>query len=166
MAETRTDWNTRFMALAEFVATWSKDPSTQVGAVIIDERRNVCGLGYNGFPRGVEDTAERYQDRETKYAMIVHSEANAILNAERSVRGGVLYCTKFPCTACAKLIIQAGIKRVITPEISETNAMDIRWAKDTLISQLMLFEAGVITRYLVDGELRLPKVPSTARVGV
>lgn len=157
MAEESGKWSTRFMHLAEHIATWSKDPSTQVGAVIIDERRNVCGLGYNGFPRGVEDTEERYTDRETKYAMIVHSEANAILNAERSVRGGVLFTTKFPCSACAKLIIQAGIKRVITNEPSEANAMDARWAKDCMIARIMLFEAGVIVRYLVGGVLVLPK---------
>lgn len=159
--ELSAKWNVRFMGLARFVAGWSQDPSTQVGAVIVDDRKNVCGIGYNGFPRGVADTEERYQDRETKYALIVHSEANAILNAERPVRGGILFCTKFPCTSCAKLIIQAGIHRVITPEPSETNASDVRWAKDMRTSLDMLVEAGVIARYLTSEGLRLPWVPAS-----
>ena len=74
------NWDKRFLDLAEHVAGWSKDPSTQVGCVIVNDKRVVVGLGYNGFPRGVEDTPERLNDRPTKYLMVQHAEVNAILN--------------------------------------------------------------------------------------
>src|SRR4030095_6132808 len=90
-------WHIRFMELARHVATWSRDPSTQTGSVIVDpETKRVRSMGYNGFPRGVKDTEERYADRPTKYKMIVHCEANALMNADLSVRGCILYTTKFP----------------------------------------------------------------------
>lgn len=138
-------WSLRFMQLAETVATWSKDPSTQVGACIVDnDTRTVLGLGYNGFPRGVADTPERYADRPTKYAMIVHSEANAILNAQgRVLAGSVLYTTKFPCTSCAKLIIQAGIAAVVTMPIDPKSASDQRWLAEHQIAWQMFYEAKV-----------------------
>jgi dCMP deaminase len=119
------------------VAGWSKDPSTKVGAVIVDPRRVVRGMGYNGFPRGVCDTPERYADRPTKYKLVVHAEANAILNATGDVRGCVLYCTWHPCSACAALIAQAGIAEVRCP------APDPRWAEDGAFARMILDEAGV-----------------------
>src|SRR5580704_9582280 len=110
------EWHTRFLQFAQMVASWSKDPSTKVGACIVDSHRRILGTGYNGFPRGVEDTLARYADRPVKYAMVVHAEANAILNALGSVEGATLYCNiGMPCSDCAKLIIQAGIKRVVCP---------------------------------------------------
>jgi dCMP deaminase len=137
-----TNWTQRFMELAAHIATWSKDPSTKVGAVIVDKKRRVIGLGYNGFPRGVSDSKDRYEHRPTKYKLVVHSEANAILNANanRSVEGCTLYTTKFPCTDCTKLIIQSGIAEVVTPVAPEG---DRAWTEDAEVSKVMMLEAEV-----------------------
>jgi dCMP deaminase len=108
-------WHKRFMDLAEHVAQWSKDPSTKVGAVLVNYNRIVIGVGYNGFPRGVEDTEERYADRPTKYALVVHAEMNAIANATESVKGSTLYVTLAPCNECMKMIAQHGITTIFSP---------------------------------------------------
>ena len=90
-------WDQRFLELAKLVSTWSKDPSTKVGAVIAHDRK-IISVGYNGFPEGVLDTAERYYDRETKYKYMVHAERNALLFANTSVKGMTLYTYPFmPC---------------------------------------------------------------------
>ena len=109
-----TDWNQRFMDLAYHVAGWSKDPSTKVGAVIVNEKEQVLSMGYNGFPRGVYDCEERYNDRPTKLLFVAHAERNALDNTYTDVNGATLYSTLFPCSDCAKGIIQRGIKRVVT----------------------------------------------------
>lgn len=132
-------WDARFMALAAHVADWSKDPSTKVGAVIVDSMRVVRGIGYNGFPRGVDDDIERYANKPTKYKMIVHSEANAILNANASVNSCAMYTTKFPCSECAKLIIQSGICQVFAPAPTGSGP----WVEDAKFSFTMFKEAGV-----------------------
>lgn len=132
-------WDERFVVLAEHIAQWSKDPSTKVGAVLVDDQRRVVGHGYNGFPRGVADTPERYADREIKYKMVVHAEANAILNAAVATKGCTLYSTFFPCPGCASLLIQSGIVRVI----SRRSPSDDRWAEQQKISETMFAEAGI-----------------------
>lgn len=132
-------WDRRFLDLAEHISKWSKDPSTQVGAVIVDNKRRIVGLGYNGFPAGVEDTEERYFDREVKYSMVVHAEVNAILNAVREVKDCSLYVSPlFTCNECAKLIIQSGISRVVA--IDERTD---RWNSKHEVSKKMFSEAGV-----------------------
>ena len=109
------DWDTRFLNLAEHISKWSKDPSTKVGAVIVDTNRRIVSTGYNGFPVGVMDSYDRLTDRDTKYEMIIHAEANAILFAHQRMNGMTLYTTPFqPCSRCASLIIQSGISRVIS----------------------------------------------------
>lgn len=143
-----TDWDDRFLSLAEHVAGWSKDPSTKVGAVIANSDRVVHGIGYNGFPRGVGDDQERYDDRPTKYGMVVHAELNAILNAAGAVRGSTLYVWPLPpCNECAKAIIQAGIKRVV---FRSTEATEGRWREQYAVSALMFREAGVEVMELVE----------------
>lgn len=132
-------WDLRFLALAAHVALWSKDPSTQVGAVIVNAKRQVLGLGYNGFPRGVKDTPERYADRAQKYPRVVHAEINARENATSSVEGATLYCTFFPCPRCAASLIQAGIKHVVSMQ----NPSDDRYKEEKEIAQNMFWEAGV-----------------------
>lgn len=109
-----TDWNERFMDLASHVAGWSKDPSTKVGAVIVNDKKQVLSMGYNGFPRGVSDCEERYNDRTTKLLFVAHAERNALDNAYTDVAGATLYSTLYPCSDCAKGIIQRGIKTVVT----------------------------------------------------
>lgn len=143
----KTDWPKRFMALAEHIAQWSKDPSTKVGAVIVNDLdRKVVALGYNGFPRGVEDTPERYADREEKYSRVVHAELNAILNSTVPLDDPhTLYSTLPPCCECAKAIIQSGIGMVVVPgEIKLTDLWESKWQ----VAKEMFSEAGVAVEYV------------------
>ena len=110
-------WDEYFMGLAHLSAMRSKDPSTQVGAVIVSGEHRVVSIGYNGFPNGCSDD-EFPWDREgdfgaTKYPYVVHAELNAILNSKNDLRGCSIYVSLFPCNECAKAIIQSGIKEVI-----------------------------------------------------
>lgn len=135
-------WVQRFFRLANEVASWSKDPSTKVGAVIVGDNKQIISQGYNGFPRGVDDKPERYNNRELKYKMVVHAEMNAILNAlynGSSVKGAYLFVVNLPvCNECAKAIIQSGIKKVfINAEMND------RWKESWEITKQMFDEAGV-----------------------
>lgn len=116
----RTDyisWDKYFMGVALLSAMRSKDPGTQVGACIVNSKKRIVGIGYNGFPYGVEDDAFPWnKDGEwldTKYPYVVHAEPNAILNSTVSLDNSTLYVTLFPCNECAKLIIQSGIKELV-----------------------------------------------------
>lgn len=134
-------WNKRFITLAEHISSWSKDPSTQVGCVIVNDKCLVVAMGYNGFPRGVSDTADRLNDRPTKYLMVQHAEANAVLNATGPLDGATAYVTHPPCANCAGLLIQAGVTKVLArhckPELTEI------FAKSFNASVAMFSEAGV-----------------------
>lgn len=111
-----TKWDHRFLKLAEHTAQWSKDPSTKVGAVIVRPDRTIVAVGYNGFPRGVQDTPELLLNREEKYKRVVHAEINAILSAREPLHGCTLYTWPFmTCERCAVQVIQTGIKRVVAP---------------------------------------------------
>ncbi len=134
-----TDWSRRFLSLAEHIAQWSKDPSTQVGAVIVDPCRRIISTGYNGLPQGVDDTDNRLHTREIKYEMIVHGEINAILFAKQDLLGSTLYTWPFmPCSRCAGIVIQSGIKTVVAP-LNDSP----RWKDSFQLSQTMFAEAGV-----------------------
>src|SRR6185312_7545063 len=101
--------------LAQTIAGWSKDPSTQVGAVVVSPDRSEISLGYNGFPRRMRDDAFLYQDRQTKYSRVVHGEINAILQARGKVAGHCLFTwPMLPCDRCAPVVINAGIRRVVS----------------------------------------------------
>lgn len=110
-------WDEYFMGVADLSSMRSKDPTSQVGACIVDERNHIVGIGYNGFPMACSDDElpwERQGDfLKTKYAYVVHAEANAILNSNSNILNARIYVTLFPCNECAKLIIQSGIKEVI-----------------------------------------------------
>ncbi len=110
-------WDEYFMGLAMLSAKRSKDPSTQVGACIVNEDSRVVGIGYNGFPLGSSDDKTPWAREggfiDTKYAYVVHAELNAILNSRGSVAGCRIYVALFPCNECAKAIVQSGIKEVI-----------------------------------------------------
>ena len=112
-------WDIRFLELAKGIAGWSKDPSRKIGAIAVDDR-SVVAQGYNGFPRGIEDYAERYEDRDLKYKLVVHAEMNVIYNATYngvSLDGATLYVWGLPvCSECAKGVIQTGIRRVVMPK--------------------------------------------------
>ncbi len=111
-------WDDYFMGVALLAAERSKDPSTQVGACIIDSNNRILSTGYNGFPRGCSDESFPWNRDEslgeTKYPFVVHAELNAVLNAQgKSLIGAKLYVGLFPCNECAKAIIQAGIREVV-----------------------------------------------------
>jgi dCMP deaminase len=139
-------WDRRFLALARHISEWSKDPSTQVGCVVVGPDREIRSTGFNGLPRGIEDTAERLGTRELKYPLICHAEENAIMHAARiglALKGCTAYVTWPPCTRCARSLIQAGVSEVVFPgpiEIPE------RWVEDFRISRAMFGEAGVSVR--------------------
>ena len=106
-------WHYRYLKLAEEVASWSKDPSTKCGCVIISEDNIPISFGYNGFPRGMLDAPERYLDREFKYRHIIHSEENAILSSNRDLRGCYVYITHPPCVKCIGMLRQKGVFSII-----------------------------------------------------
>jgi dCMP deaminase len=144
----RLKWDRRYMELAKHVAQWSKDPSTKVGAVIVRDNI-VLGQGYNGFPRGVGDHDERYNDRSIKLKYMVHAEPNAILNAQQSVKGATLYLWPTlgiqPCCCdCAKFVIQSGIKRVIYYTDTSGKPLSTTWADSIETGHKMFCEAGVV----------------------
>lgn len=140
-------WDEYFMGIALLSAKRSKDPSTQVGACIINPFNKIVGIGYNGFPIGCSDDElpwgrESENMNETKYPYVVHAEANAILNSTKDLHGARMYVALFPCNECTKLIIQSGIKEIIY--LSDKY-------KDTppvLASKKMLNMAGVTFRQL------------------
>lgn len=115
--ENYISWDDYFMGVALLSAKRSKDPKTQVGACIINADKRIVGIGYNGFPRGVEDDQFPWKSDgewlDNKYPYVVHAEPNAILNSTVSLKGATLYVTLFPCNECAKLIIQSGIKELV-----------------------------------------------------
>lgn len=145
-----TKWDKRFIKLAREISTWSKDPSSKIAAVIVNDERRILSTGYNGFPRGIEDTEERLNDREQKYPRIVHAEMNALLSALYngvSVKDATIYVWGLPiCAECTKSVIQSGIKRVVivlpdfAPEKWKT-----QWRE---MSKPMYDEAGVSVTYM------------------
>ncbi len=135
-------WDVRFLELAKHISSWSKDPSTQVGAVAVKDRR-ILATGYNGFPRGVADLPGRLENRNEKYLRTVHAEANAIAQAAKnaiSLADADIYVWPFiPCSSCCTLLIKAGIRRVVVPN---TTIPD-RWEESFNMSQAMFSEAGI-----------------------
>lgn len=132
-------WDVRFMEMARLVASWSKDPSTKVGAVIADQHNRVVSQGYNGPPRGVED--DPGVDRDTKLRRTIHAEKNAILFARGDVSDCTLYVTHHPCGPCAAFIVQAGISRVVVPD--GESSLGHRWAADICEAEWIFQQAQV-----------------------
>ena len=148
-------WDRFYLGLAKFWSTKSKDPSTKVGAVLVnwDHQQEFCG--YNGFAKGVLDLPERLELRDLKYKYIVHAEVNAITKALRCnmAKGSTLYV--YPafmlppiCHDCAKFAVQAGIKEVVGYNPDYSNARWKRWEESIGISQTMFTEAGITWRGL------------------
>lgn len=137
----------RYLPDAEAARQRSKDRSTQVGAVVIDDDFNLRISGYNGFPRGVNDNDGDRHERPTKYMWTSHAEENCVAQAARagvSLRGCTLLVTSlFPCTTCARLIIQAGIRRILAPKTPQNS----RWDYQAGVTLEMLSEAGVEVVY-------------------
>ena len=139
------NWDRRYLALAELVASWSKDPSTRVGAVIVRPDKTIASLGFNGFPRRIKDDPALLADREEKYRRVVHAEMNAILNCkDPSMEGYTLYVWPMPpCDRCAAAIIQTGISRVVAP-----SGRRGRWEEPVRVAREMFLEAGIEVDYL------------------
>lgn len=146
-------WDKRFLELAKHISAWSLDPSTKVGAVVAKNKK-VIGLGYNGFPKGVEDKDERYNDRELKYKLVVHAEVNACIMAGKEANGASLYV--YPsfapppiCNECCKIAIQMGIKEIVGYEPSKEDAERAkRWTDSIKLAASMLTEAGITWRMI------------------
>jgi len=138
-----SNWDKRYLNLAKEVSTWSKDPSSKIGAVAIGSKGQVLAQGYNGFPRGIDDSQSRYSVKEIKYKYVVHAEQNVIYNATYngvSLDGSTLYVWGLPvCSDCAKGVIQVGIKRVVMP----IDKYPTQWVESFSQTSLMFDEAGV-----------------------
>jgi dCMP deaminase len=132
------------MDLAKQISSWSLDPSTKVGAVIVGKTGQIVSQGYNGFPRGVKDSPERLNTREEKYKYVVHAEMNCIYNACRngaSLNDTTLYVYGLPvCSECAKGVVQVGISKVI---MQHPAVIPSHWEEKVLISKTIFNEAGV-----------------------
>ncbi len=141
-------WDQYFMTMAYLVAMRSKDPSSKIGAVIVGEDFEVRATGYNGFPRAIEDKCHRYENKEYKYLAINHAEENAILQCARigvASKNCTLYVPWIPCAGCSKLIIQAGIIKVVYDSNFPGNcpSLQANWQNSINISLEMLNESGV-----------------------
>lgn len=141
-------WDRYFMTMAYLVAMKSKDPSTKVGAIIVGPGNEIRATGYNGLPRGVQDLAERYNNRDYKYLASNHAEENAILHCALvgvSTRNCSIYVPWIPCSACAKAIIQVGINEVIYHQEFPGNWENhqYNWEERINISRELLAEAGI-----------------------
>jgi dCMP deaminase len=142
-------WDERYCRLARFVSMWSKDPNAKVGAVIFARPGGDVAMGYNGFPIGVEDSAERLQNQQLKLEMIVHAEVNALIAAGSRARGSTIYVWRKPvCARCAGLIIQAGVKRVValTPEAVPRES---KWYETGKVAEQMFREVGIQVDFYV-----------------
>lgn len=143
----RPSFDNWLLAMAQTSSLRSRDPSTKVGAVIVRPDKSIASLGYNGFPRGMEDRPEWYADRSEKYGRIVHAEMNALLSLKESARGMTLAMTHPPCGDCAKHIAAAGIARVIWRHCPQIAARF-----NTRRSEDILRDSGVEITILGDGE--------------
>ena len=132
-----TKWDARFIELASLVASWSKDPSTHVGAVVVDQDKRIVSTGFNGFPKGVNDALV---NRDVKLLRTIHAEENALLFARSNVTGMTIYVTRPPCSGCAAKLIQSGIKRVVYP-LPPADFIE-RWGVEMHQAQLMFHECG------------------------
>lgn len=144
-------WDLRFLEMAKLVSTWSKDPSTKVGAVIIRPDRSIVSVGFNGFPMKCGDNPDVYNNREEKLKRVLHAEVNAIILARTDVTGYTMYV--YPpavgpsCNRCAVAIIQSGISRVVHYK-KEDSDFNSRWSEPCLLGLSLFQEAGVkVVRY-------------------
>ncbi len=147
-------WDARWLELARHIGSWSKDQSTQVGCVIVGSANQILSAGYNGFVRGVDDNRADRHERPVKYDWTEHAERNAIYNAARTgvaLQGATMYLPWFPCSACARAIVQVGLKTLVAIKPDEE---DPQWGDQFKISEVLLREAGVEVR-IVDTE-RIP----------
>lgn len=153
-------WDERWLGMARLVGSWSKDRSRCVGCVIVNDRNVVVSLGWNGFPRAIDDEVESRHQRPEKYLWSEHAERNALFNAAASGNSTLncrIYQSMYPCAHCARGIVQAGICEVVTVE---PNWMDETYGDEFEVTRQMLKEASVRVRF-VDGQtpIRAATIP-------
>ncbi len=148
-------WDQYFMSIAHISSQRSKDPSTRVGACIVNSKNQIIGVGYNGFPRGISDDEFSWEPSddllESKYAYVVHAETNAILNAVTNLDNAVLYVTLFPCNECTKQIIQSGISNIVYDSDKYAGLVAVQASKK------MLAAAGVKLRQFNASDIVIKK---------
>jgi dCMP deaminase len=131
-------WDLRFLKLAKEVSTWSKDPTTKVGAIFVSQDKKIISTGYNGFATKVDDNKERYDDRETKIKLVVHAEINAIIYANRNelVNSYLYTYPLMPCSNCMAAVINCGCKTIIS-----VFSINTKWNFD--LTRMQIKEAGL-----------------------
>jgi dCMP deaminase len=141
-------WHRFYLGLAKYYSTASKDPSTQVGAVVVTPYNRVVGLGYNGFGPGINDDKSRYNNRELKYKLVTHAEVNACTSAGDKARGSILYV--YPsfaqppiCNECCKVAIAMGIATIVGFVANADDPRALRWIESIQLARTMCDEAGI-----------------------
>lgn len=145
--EKQKSFDEYFMRIAVEVSSRSKDPNTKVGSIIVDEEKRIVGAGYNGMVRGSNEDFFTWNSEgewtQTKYPYVIHAELNSILNSNvADLKQCKIYCTLFPCNACALAIAQKGIKTVIYLSDKYAN-------KDFTIAAKLIFLASGVTTYKI-----------------
>ena len=142
MTNEEEKWHIRFMRIANEIASWSRDPSTKVGCVLVKDKK-IISTGYNGFPKNISDDLNRLNDRNFKYEATIHAETNAIITAALhgiSTEGAAAYTTFHPCSRCAAALINAGVTEVY---VSARGKIPERWLDNFLLAAKLFEEAGV-----------------------
>jgi dCMP deaminase len=143
-----TEWDRRFLSLVTHqIAWWSKDPKQKVGAAVVSPDRRQIHFGYNGFPINIQDDYRLFQ-RDLKNRMIIHAEANAILNAKCDLTGWTMYSSVFSCSNCAAMIIQAGITKIVTPKPKENSS----WCESHKLAIDLFDEADIEIVHLEEND--------------
>jgi len=145
----KVSWDSLFMSMVYLIAMKSKDVSTHVGAVVVDDNHIVRSMGYNGLPRGINDNISIRQERPEKYFWYEHAERNAIYNRTLPLDGCTMYTNGAPCSDCVRAIIQSGIKEVV---IDKKWDNDTKWSESCDVGNVMFNEANVRVRFW-DGDI-------------
>lgn len=146
---TPPDWDSYWMDLAYKVAHRSKDPRTKIGTLLI-RQNSIISTGYNGFPRHVVDSKDRYENRNEKYKFVAHSEANSVFTAARlgiSTDNSICYTMGIPCHECMKALIQGGIKEIVCHKQWPDMTHSV-WLESVNYSKIMALESGINIRFL------------------
>lgn len=157
----KAKWDLRYLALAAHISTWSKDPSTKVGAVITTANGQPISFGFNGLPMQIPDDEEILNVRERKYNYIIHGEINALIFSGGRVGGGTLYTWPFrPCPRCAVQFVQAGISRVVFPM-----GVPERWRDACEVTDDIFYRAGISTSSYIDSEINVSGISLLKNLG-
>lgn len=144
------NWDEYFISMVYFVSMKSKDQSTKIGAVIVDDNHRIVSTGYNGFPRGADESGDKWE-RPNKYERVIHAEVNSILNSNSKLEGCIMYTNGIPCLPCAGHIIQVGIKEVVVDRIWDDENYN-QWLESAKKTKQLFSECGVNIRYY-EGDL-------------